>query len=314
MMEGWSDNVLIIKLGALGDFVQALSPMAAIRKHHPSAKITLLTTAPYEELARASGYVDDVWLDQRPKWYQPVRWLSLRNRLRSGQFKRVYDLQTSDRSSSYFKLFRPGPRPEWSGIARGCSHPHANPRRDDLHTVERQAEQLAMTGITNTPPADLSWIAGDIGKFGLEGEFCLFIPGGAAHRPDKRWPQKKYAELANLISTQGITPVFLGGKDERPMIDELCSADDGFINLAGQTEITDIGALARKARFAIGNDTGPMHLISAVGCPSVVLYSQASDPALCGQRGANVKILRVQDLMTLSVEDVASVIKSGETE
>ena len=39
------------------------------------------------------------------------------------------------------------PAVEWSGIAPGCSHPHGNPRRDSLHTIERQAEQLAAAGI-----------------------------------------------------------------------------------------------------------------------------------------------------------------------
>ena len=48
-----NDAVLVIKLGALGDFVQALGPFAAIRRHHADARVTLLTTASYEELARA---------------------------------------------------------------------------------------------------------------------------------------------------------------------------------------------------------------------------------------------------------------------
>src|SRR6266568_4059670 len=47
-------RILVIKLGALGDFVQALGPAAAIRAHHPEAAITLLTTAPFAELARAA--------------------------------------------------------------------------------------------------------------------------------------------------------------------------------------------------------------------------------------------------------------------
>ena len=48
--------ILVIRLGALGDFVLSMGPFAAIRAHHPDARIILLTTAPYAELARASGY------------------------------------------------------------------------------------------------------------------------------------------------------------------------------------------------------------------------------------------------------------------
>jgi len=303
-----SEHVLIIKLGALGDFVQALSPLAAIRNHHSNAHITLLTTTPYKALAEVSGYVDEVWIDKRPKWTQPVNWLSLRQQLKKGGFSRVYDLQTSDRSSSYFHLFWPGPFPKWSGIARGCSHPHTNPGRDHMHTITRQAEQLSMAGIPEVPVADLHWINGDIEKFGLSKPFALLVPGGAVHRPEKRWSTMHYRELAGELSDNGVTPVFLGAADEYTLISEIASGRESWVNLAGKTNLLDIGALARFARFAIGNDTGPMHLVSAVGCRSVVLYSHASDPALCAQKGADVEIIRVEQLASLSVERVAQAV------
>ena len=143
--------ILIIKLGALGDFIQALGPMKAIREHHPTALITLLTTPAFESLARQSGYVDKIWLDERPRIYQIRKGLALRQRLRSGNFDRVYDLQTSDRSSAYFRLFASDAKPKWSGIAKGCSHPHANPDRNHMHTQDRQREQLQMAGRLTRP-------------------------------------------------------------------------------------------------------------------------------------------------------------------
>ncbi|MBM3556279.1 MAG: glycosyltransferase family 9 protein, partial [Alphaproteobacteria bacterium] len=144
------EAILVIKHGALGDLVLAFGPFAAIRKHHPEARIVLLTTAPYAEFCRASGLFDEVWIDERPRAWEIGKLLGLRQRLRRGGFTRIYDLQTSDRSSLLFRLFG-RPKPEWSGIASGCSHPHANPHRDLMHTVERQAEQLAMAGIVATP-------------------------------------------------------------------------------------------------------------------------------------------------------------------
>ena len=115
-------RLLVIRLGALGDFVQSMGPFAAIRRHHPDAHITLLTTAPYAGLGAASGYADQVWVDDRPPAWRIGAWLGLRRRLRAGRFDFVYDLQTSDRSGFYFRLFWPGPRPRWSGVARGRAH------------------------------------------------------------------------------------------------------------------------------------------------------------------------------------------------
>ena len=119
--------VLVIKLGALGDFVQALGPFSAIRTHHADQRIALLTTPPFVPIAEASGYFDDIRAGIRPAWWQFGAILELRRWLRDLNPTRVYDLQTSDRSSAYFKLFA-SPKPEWSGIAAGCSHPHAHPR------------------------------------------------------------------------------------------------------------------------------------------------------------------------------------------
>lgn len=293
---------MVIKLGALGDFVQALGPMKAIRDHHRNARITLLTTKPYAAFAQASGYVDEVWTDVRPKVWQVAKMLRLRRQLNGGRFGRVYDLQTSDRSSSYFRLF--SPKPEWSGIAAGASHPHTNPGRDRMHTLDRQAEQLKMAGIAAVPAPDLSWADADIARFGLAEPFVLMAPGGAPHRPAKRWPAEYFGELATRLAADGITPVLLGTDAECSILDTVKRLCPAAVDLGGMTDFLDIAALARHARAAVGNDTGPMHLIAAAGCPTVVLFSHDSDPALCAPRGTKVALLRVPSLASLSVDAV----------
>jgi ADP-heptose:LPS heptosyltransferase len=296
--------ILVIKLGALGDFIQALGPLAAIRGHHAGARIVLLTTAPFVAFARASPYVDDIWMDERPKLHEVRGWLSLRRRLRNAHFMRVYDLQTSGRSSHYFRLFWPGPYPEWSGIARGCSHPHANPQRDFMHNVDSRAEQLRMAGIMHCPPPDLSWAAGDVSHFGLASRYAMLVPGGAPHRPAKRWPVERYAELAARLAGQGVQPVLIGAAAEGTLHGVIRTRCAAAISLAGKTTLMNLATLARGALVAIGNDTGPMHLAAAAGCPLVVLYSHESDPALCGQRGDRVIYIRRPSLNDVGVSEV----------
>jgi len=280
--------------------------MKAIRDHHPDAHITLLTTKPYMSLGKMCGYFDAVWQDARPKAWQVRRTLKLRQQLKSGNFDRAYDLQTSDRSSGYFKLM--GSKVKWSGIAKNCSHPHANPNRDFMHTIERQAEQLEMASIFKTPMPDLSWADADLSRFDLDTHFALLVPGGAPHRPDKRWPAQHYAELAEGLLERNIQPVMLGTAKEGDVLDEILDRCPQVYDLSSQTDFIEIAALARKAYVAIGNDTGPMHMISLTGCKSVVLYSQASDPKLCAQRGPDVTILRENLLKDVSVDAVFNAI------
>ena len=300
--------VLVIKLGALGDFVQALGPMAAIRRHHESARVVLLTTKPFETLARTCGYFDEVWRDERLSALAVGRWLKLRKRLRAERFHRVYDLQTSERSNWYFRLFWPGPWPEWSGIAAGCSHLHDNPMRDRMHTIDRQAEQLRIAGIENVALPDVSWAKADLARFGLPDSYALLVPSAARHRPEKRWPLERFAALAKKLVELGSVPVILGTEAEHPFGQAIASNAAGTRDLTGKTSLIEIAALARGAAFAVGNDTGPMHLIAATGCPSLVLFSGASDPALCAPRGAQVAILRRERLENLAVSEVLAAL------
>ncbi len=292
-------RILVIRLGALGDFLLSLGPMAAIREAHPNARITLLTTRPYARIGRDCGLFDDIMLDERPKLHDIRGILALRRRLRDGGFSFVYDLQTSDRSGFYFRLFGRARRPGWSGIVAAGSHPHRNPRRTRMHTIERQADQLREAGLAEVPLSDLSFLQGDVSGLVPEGPLALLLPGGAPHRPDKRWPAANYAEIACRLSARGITPVLIGTDAEREVIAQVTAACPAALSLMNRTDFGQIATLARRAVLALGNDTGPMHLVTLAGGRALVLFSSSSDPALCGQRGAAVRHLSAPRLENL---------------
>ena len=292
-------RILVIRLGALGDFVQSFGPFAAIRAHHPRARITLLTTTPFADLARRSPWFDEVWADGRPSWRDPGAMVALGKRLRAAGFDRVYDLQTSSRSSRYRWLV--GRAVEWSGIAPGGSHPHANPRRDFLHTVERQREQLEMAGIREFPPPALDWLEADLSTFALPPRFGLLIPGASPQRPLKRWPADHFAALA---AGAELPVAILGGPAEKEIARQILAAAPGATDLTGRTSFAEIAGLARRAAWAVGNDTGPTHLVATAGCPTIALFGEDSDPALCAPRGPATHVLRHIPLAGLLVTAV----------
>jgi ADP-heptose:LPS heptosyltransferase len=300
-------RILVIKHGALGDFILALGPFEAIRGHHLDAEIVLLTTPPFAALARSTGCFDQVWIDERAPVWRLGKLLALRKRLREAGFARVYDLQTSQRSSFYFRLFDAGRRPAWSGIAAGCAFPHDNPDRVRMHTVERQAEQLQLAGIGFVPRPDVAFLQSDVGRFGLRSPYVLLVPGGSAHRPAKRWPEAHYVALAERLIAAGIEPVLLGGDAEADMLRRIAQAVPAT-NLRGRTDFADIAGLARQARAAVGNDTGPMHIIAAAGCRTIVLFSNASNPRLCAPVGRAVTVLQRPALADLTIDAVAAAL------
>jgi ADP-heptose:LPS heptosyltransferase len=301
------EAILVIKLSALGDFIQATGPMKAIRAHHPGARITLLTTPPFAAMAKATGWFDAVWTDGRPSWSNLAGVARLIGRMRRARFDRVYDLQTQGRTVRYFQLLWPQ-RPPWSGNAPGAAFEYSGPERDRLHVQDSQREQLRRAGISQVPPPDIAWLTGQADHRPPE-PFALLIPGGAPHRPAKRWPADRYGALAKALAGQGITPVVLGhGPEEQALADTTRAVEPSSMVLVGQTSFGDIADLARRAALTIGNDTGPAHIAIAAGSPGVVLFSAESNPALSAPRpvteGQAVEILREADLADLAVDAV----------
>lgn len=282
-------NILVIKLGALGDFIQSLGPMKAIRDYHPDARITLLTTKPFQDMAMKSGYCDDIWIDSRPKWHQPLEWLKLRSKFNTARITRVYDLQNNDRTALYLKLF--SPRPEWVGAAPGASHRNTSPERIKGLAYYGHLQTLGLAGIKKIQIDDLSWMDSELSQFKLCKPYALVIPGSAPSRPEKRWPAEHFVTLCQRMAAKNIQPVLIGTEAEKEVTEKISEHCKEALNLTGKTNLYDIAGLARNALFAIGNDTGPMHIIGPTGLSTYVLFTQHSNPARHAPLGTKVHTL-----------------------
>lgn len=299
-------KILVIKHGALGDLINAMGAFAAIRQNHPQAHIILLTSPTYIDLMIETGYFDEIVGDARAR--NPLITWKLRSRLLKMNVERVYDLQNSDRTALYFKLLGPGKRPEWSGIAPGCSHSQQRKDRKQLHAFVRFADQLKIArldleGKDELFP-DLSWLKRDVSYLNLPKKTVLLVPGSSLKGAYKRWPAEKYAELALWLKKEGFNPVLLGGPDDIDVVNRIIEIFPNIQNLSQKINFFEIGALASKSIAIIGNDTGPIHLASAMKCPTLVLWSNFSDPGVYAPRGAHVKVLYSPNLSDLSLEKV----------
>ncbi len=284
-------RLLVIKLSAFGDFICSFGAFAAIRKHHPDAEITLMTTSPFVELAEKSGYFNHVWSIGRWKWNEPAAWLGFYKTMKEKDFDGVYDIQRNDRVRIFYHLSPPRLKKFWIGGARA----------DEIyvHTKPLPAGMLDTTQDERFPIPDTSWMDADISRFNINAPFVLLVPGSAPQHPGKRWPVTHYAALAQRLQKDGYTAVAIGSGAEAELIQQLTALAPGVVNLCGKTSFMDIAALARKATAAIGNDTGPMHLIAIVGCPVISLFSGLSSPQQSAPRGKSVATLRRVSLLKL---------------
>ncbi len=300
-------HILVIKLGALGDFIQALGPMKAIRTHHPQAHITLLTTKPFQALAEKSGYFNAIHLDTRPKFYQLSKWCALRTFLNDGQFTRIYDLQNNDRTGFYFKLLK-SPKPDWVGVAKGASHRNTSSERTKGLAFHGHVQTLGLAGINNIEIDPMDWLKGNLSGFGLTLPYILIVPGSAPSRPLKRWPH--YAALCQKITGDGYQPVLIGTQDEADVTAQIKQACPQSLDLTGKTALFDLPDLARGADACVTNDTGPAHMIAPTGCKTLVLFSDDSNPVRHAPLGPHVKTIQKNDLNDLSPEEVYATLSS----
>ncbi|HEX3984382.1 MAG TPA: glycosyltransferase family 9 protein, partial [Acidisoma sp.] len=150
---------------------------------------------------------------------------------------------------------------------------------------------------------------------GVPEPYALLVPGASPHRPAKRWPTPFFGQLATILVKAGITPVVVGTGPEGELAKLILEYCPQVVDLTGQTDLPGLAALAARARFAVGNDTGPMHLAAAMGCLCVTLFSYESDPSRTQPRsptGQAMIMLREDNLADLPVDEVTAALSTAD--
>lgn len=290
------ENILVIKLGALGDILYASTAFRSLRGYYPNSFLTLLTTPPYEEFCQKLGLFDQIVLDDKPKIYQIKKYWNKRQFF--SNFQKIYDLQMVDRTKIYRYLTCD--KTKWVN--------YDGPNPDHIHPLDRFNHQFNNLGIPYTMDMDLSHLAEPL-EIELSDNFALLVPGASmAHQGKKCWGEENFAKLANNLLDMQIYPIIIGGqKGEFCEIKNICPQ---AIDLCGLTSIYQLIYLSKKAKLAIGNDTGPIIAIHSGGCPTLTLYSGVTKTHHGGVKGKNCYFLQEDDLKNLNVTKVFDMVKS----
>ncbi len=293
------DRLLVIKLGAFGDIMQAAGALQDIRAHHAGAELIVMTSPAYGRVFERCPWVDRVFLDPREPRWRLDRMMVLARRLRGLRVDFVYDLQQVGRTGWYRRRLLPGV-------------PWFDPVVDpdtlrDKGTMDRIALQLAAGGLTvrHALRPDLGWMVEDMGwllaRRNIHPPYAVLIPGASAGRKEKRWPW--YDELAVWLGRQGVMAVTVPGPDEL----DLCRSLSHAVMLTDGDRYLDFFELAgvlRSADFVVGNDTGPTHLAAHLGRPGLALFSGHLSPRRTGIQHSRFSWLECEDLRTLSLTRV----------
>ena len=274
-------------------------PMFEVLRQHYGDNLTLLTTAPFAEFAKRSGYFKTIICDDRVSLKKNFDVLL---QLRKHYFARIVDLQNVDRTRLY-KMLLLGCYETW------ITDPYT---QKGAHPYKRFTALCAAQSWSALPIIDIKMMAEPFDV--VLPKPCMIIVAGAsnAHGGRKRWPQVAYSELCKRLLDAGITPVFVGSiGDNLDALETLCS-NTNAVNLIGKTTLFQLITIAQNAIGAVGNDTGPQLIVAATGCPTVTLFSSVNPPSKGGAWAWDQirhKNVYADDLADLSVDTVWDVLR-----
>jgi lipopolysaccharide heptosyltransferase I len=295
-------NILIVRLGALGDVVHAIPAAAALRAAFPEARIDWLVEARHREIVDLVAGLDRViavrkssvggWIDA-VKDLRRVRYdvaLDLQGLMKSAVFARASGALRVIGFSIWHlreKTARPFYSETGDGPPEGGPHIiHKNLRL--LHTLGVHDDRIVFPLAHVESPA-VAAVREAIG----DRPFALINPGAAW--PNKRWPPERFGEVATFLrDVRGLESIVLWGPGEGALARTVVQASMGAAHIAPATTISDLLALGRQAALMVSGDTGPTHIAAAAGTPVVALFGP-TDPTRNGPWSAGDEVISRYD-------------------
>jgi ADP-heptose:LPS heptosyltransferase len=324
-------NILVIDFGQLGDVVLSLPALGAIRKRFPRARITVAVGKPGADVVSLSGFanetlvVDRVALRDGFKPLSVFRVFKIVKDVRARKFDFVIDLHSLSetnllgflsgapkrlysrrpgRSLDYLANFRPRPPVETDHRKR-----HLIDRYLDVVTP-LEIEKVDRLPTLKTRTSDATSVERILRKAKADaGSLLVGLFPGAGH-PSRRWPLKQFASLADfLIRNDQVKVLVFLGPEEREFVKDIRRQFPPSVVILDQLTIPQLAAAQARLAAFVSNDTGPMHIASAVGTPVVLLLDKRAPESYLPQ-GDRHKVIYNNVIDDITVDEVYAATRS----
>jgi ADP-heptose:LPS heptosyltransferase len=289
-------NILVIDFGQLGDVVLSLPALRAIREKFPQARITVAVGKPCAPIVDLSGYVDAtivvdrVALRDGSKALAVFRIGRIVREVRRAQFDFVIDLHSLSEtnllgflSGAPRRLYARRPGRSLDILSNFHPKPPVEDNRPTKHAIDRYLDVLIPLGIKDAPriPRLPTRAEDDASieqmlkkeKANTNTPLVGLFPG--AGHPGRRWPLERFSELAErLVRNDGVRVVIFAGPEEREMVREMKTLFPRQTIVLDKLTIPQLAAALARLSVFVSNDTGPMHIATAVGTSVVALLDR----------------------------------------
>jgi heptosyltransferase I len=299
-------RILFIRASAVGDVLNTLPSLEALRKAYPDAFIAYLADERSIELVANHPALNRTHFFPRKRWLsffrKPTQWrhlvseiASFISELRGEDYDISVDLQRNLKGG-ILGLFA-GAKTR-VGLARPFAkegnqlftHVQVKPQPEAVHFAEHFLEVVRHLGAAEDgtvfrlpeAPESIARVEKFLKEKGLD-NYAVIHPGTSAYGKLKRWPSEHFAALAQRLGKElGLKSVIAWGPGEGPLAEGIVGASEDQALLSFETRsLLDLVELIRRAKLFVGCDSGPMHLSGAVGTPCVALFGP-KDPVIYG--------------------------------
>jgi 3-deoxy-D-manno-octulosonic-acid transferase/heptosyltransferase-1 len=308
-------EILVVKMSALGDVIQALPVIPALKATFPGARIHWLVEEAAEPIVRLHPSVDRVLVSRRRRWGKdwrhPDRWsqvieevLGLVRQLRRPRYDLAIDFQGLMKSGVWMHFAEASRKVGFDGV-REWGHifltERVSPLHPDLHAVERYLHLVAWIGgeiegvdFGICPPPDARRRLRKVlqrNGWGGDAPYAVIVP--TARWRTKRWEETSFAEVADRLAQDlDLRVAVTGVRQDRSIARGILRRmRHPAVDLAGETDVVTLMALLEGARVVVSVDSGPMHLAAALGTPVVALFGPTA-PWRTGPYGRGHRVIR----------------------
>lgn len=278
----------------VGDMVMATGALARIRSGFPEAHVVCGMRPYLQPLLTNTPYFDEVLAMPRARGWRGVStFFSQVGAVRAGRFDLAIVLPNSPVTGWVVRLagvrwrlgYQQG-RPGTMNLGlraeknRGLFDRRMGPRRVPTPMPDYYAALLDVIDLPPTPVgarlhtsdrerADMDEY---LSSLGIDPDADLvLLNAGASYGPSKLWVDERWVELARHFQSVGMTPIFLCGPDEVPMVRAIAAAAAAHAMTDPVLPLDRLKALLERARLVVTTDTGPRHLGLWMDVPTVCL-------------------------------------------
>jgi heptosyltransferase-2 len=298
------DKILVRATNWVGDAVMSLPALRALRQRFPDAEISILAKPWVGDLYGREPFCDR--LIPYTATDLPSKWRAARD-LRAYHFDVAILLQNAFEAAAIAYAARIPQRIGYARDGRGFLLTQAIPApvRGEIPRHERYyyLELLRRAGILDAMPQnDLIHLDGAMDarlagaerfqQFGM-GNTVIGVSPGAAYGSAKRWIPERFADTANRCAKEWDASVAIfGSQQERELCATVAAAIEVPVrNFAGETTLGEFIDMAAACRVYLTNDSGAMHIASALGVPTVAIFG-ATDDIATGPTGPLARVVR----------------------